>query len=92
MDRERRYYSTVTGAEIDPWKRIADLERRLTALQADARDAARIEALPRFAAAIIWKPEAKLPTLGTLKHGFDSGELRAWLDDAARSIGGRKHG
>lgn len=55
------------------------------ALKSAQEDVERIEAIPRFAAAIIWKPEAKLPTLGTLKDGFDSGELRAWLDDAMQA-------
>ena len=55
----------------------------ISALVEGQEDTFRIEALPRFASAIIWKPEAKLPTLGTLKDGFDSGELRAWLDEAS---------
>jgi hypothetical protein len=36
MSDTPKRYSTTTGAEIDPWKRIADLERELAEARKDA--------------------------------------------------------
>ena len=48
------------------------------------QDAERFSSMHKWIAAIIWKKEADLPTIGHLDNGFTIDDLRVWIDAARR--------